>query len=75
MIERYTFYVACEPDEDIGYLSQFIGEDHLVVGFYYGHTDPSSEGQLVATYRGHKDLSPGTADKLLGINARRLYGI
>jgi hypothetical protein len=25
-------YVCCEADEDIPYLAEFIGEDHLMIG-------------------------------------------
>jgi len=28
----YRIYVCCEADEDIPYLAEFIGEDHLMIG-------------------------------------------
>jgi hypothetical protein len=32
---------ACEADEDIPYLGEFIGDDHLMIGSDYGHNDPA----------------------------------
>ena len=68
-------YIACEADEDIPYLAQFVGEDNLIIGSDYGHNDPAEERQLVATIRGRNDLPGALADKLLGENARRLYAL
>jgi aminocarboxymuconate-semialdehyde decarboxylase len=70
-----NFFIACEGDEDIPYLARYIGEDHLVVGSDYGHTDPSTQGAMVVSFRDRKDLTPGLADKILGANAARLYGL
>lgn len=75
LFDDYRLYVACEADEDIGYLSGFIGEDHLIAGSDYGHTDPSTEPQLVAALMGREDLRPALVDKILDGNARRFYGL
>jgi len=75
LFDEYQFYVACEVDEDINYLTKFIGEDHLLVGSDYGHTDPSTEGQVVAALRGREDLPVGLADKILSANPTAFYKV
>ncbi len=37
LFEDYRIFVACESDEDIPYLAQSIGWDHLITGSDYGH--------------------------------------
>jgi predicted TIM-barrel fold metal-dependent hydrolase len=75
LFRDYNLYVACEADEDIPYLARFVGEDNLIIGSDYGHRDPSSEPGFVSTMRGREDLSDAFLQKLLGENARNLYGI
>ena len=75
LFRDYRLYVACEADEDIPYLAQYIGEDNLLIGSDYGHNDPSDEPELVRTMRGREDLSGPVLDKILGENARVFYAI
>jgi predicted TIM-barrel fold metal-dependent hydrolase len=75
LFRDYRLYVACEADEDIPYLAQYIGEDHLLIGSDYGHNDPSDEPELVRTMRAREDLSEPLLEKILGANARGFYGI
>jgi predicted TIM-barrel fold metal-dependent hydrolase len=75
LFRDYRLYVACEADEEIPYLTRFIGEDHLVIGSDYGHRDPSQEAELVRTMRGREDLSDRLLAKILGENARALYAL
>jgi uncharacterized protein len=37
LFRDYRIFVACESDEDIPYLTSYIGEDNLVSGSDYGH--------------------------------------
>ena len=68
-------FVACEADEDVPYLVDYIGEDHILIGSDYGHQDPSHEPELTATIRGREDIPERVADKMLSDNAKRFYGI
>ena len=54
MFREYRIFVACEADEDVSYIAQYTGEDHLLIGSDYGHQDPSEERQLVAAMRAAK---------------------
>lgn len=75
LFDKYRLFVACEADEDIPYLIKYVGEDHLVIGSDYGHTDPSFEPELANTIRSREDLSPAIADKILCENPRHLYAL
>ena len=75
LLKRYRFYVACEADEDIGYLAKYIGEDNLIIGSDYGHRDPSEEKELVKTMKSREDIPAFLTDKILSDNPRSFYGL
>jgi predicted TIM-barrel fold metal-dependent hydrolase len=68
-------FVACEADEDINYLAQHIGADHLVTGSDYGHNDPAEQARLVALMQAREDLPQTLIGKILCENARSFYGL
>jgi predicted TIM-barrel fold metal-dependent hydrolase len=75
LFRDYRIYVACEADEDILYLADFIGEDHLMIGSDYGHNDPAEEKALVQTMRSREDLSAQLVDKILIHNPKQFYSL
>jgi predicted TIM-barrel fold metal-dependent hydrolase len=75
LFEENNLFIACEADEDIPYLLNWIGEDHIIIGSDYGHNDPSEEARLVATMRERGDLSQAQLDKIMSRNPARLYGL
>ena len=75
LFRDYRIYVACEADEDIPYLAEFIGEDHLMIGSDYGHNDPAEEKALVQTMRSREDLSADLVDKILVHNPKCFYSL
>jgi aminocarboxymuconate-semialdehyde decarboxylase len=75
LFRNYRIYIACEADEDIPYLAEFIGEDNLLIGSDYGHNDPAEEKALVETMRSRKDLSPGLVENIFTDNPKRFYGL
>lgn len=75
LFREYRFWIACEADEELPHLLNYIGEDHLVIGSDYGHNDPSKEPQFVSHMRARSDVEPRVIEKILCANARRLYGL
>lgn len=75
LFRDYRIYVACEVDEDIPYLLNYIGDDNILVGSDYGHTDPANEPRMVDLMRARKDLPARVVEKILGENPKRFYGI
>jgi predicted TIM-barrel fold metal-dependent hydrolase len=75
LFEQNNLFVACEADEDIPYLTKWLGEDHILIGSDYGHNDPSEEAQLVEAMRGREDLTPAALEKIFVANPARFYGL
>ncbi len=75
LFNKYRLFVACEADEDIGYLAGYIGEDNMIIGSDYSHRDPSEERELVKTMRSREDIPAYITEKILSDNPRRFYGL
>ena len=75
LFREYRLYVACEADEDIPYLAKYTGEDHLLIGSDYPHSDPSREDQFVHAITVREDISPQLRQKILCDNPKEFYGL
>ena len=75
LFREYRIYVACEADEDIPYLAKCMGEDYLLIGSDYPHSDPSREEQFVNAINVRSDIAPGLKQKILYDNPRAFYGL
>ena len=75
LFRKYRLYVACEADEDISYLAKYTGDDHLLIGSDYPHSDPSREDQFVNAINVRDDMSPQLKRKILYDNPRAFYGM
>jgi predicted TIM-barrel fold metal-dependent hydrolase len=75
LFRDYRFWIACEADEELPHLLNYIGEDHIVIGSDYGHNDPSKEPEFVKNMRAREDVAPTVVEKILSDNARALYGL
>ena len=73
LFREYRLFVACEADEDIPYLAKYTGEDHLLIGSDYPHSDPSREDQFVNAITVREDISPQLRQKILCDNPRAFY--
>jgi len=67
-------YVTTQTSDDIRYILDIVGEDSLVIGTDYGHTDTSSEVNAIAVFR-RGDLDERSKQKILSDNPAALYGI
>jgi predicted TIM-barrel fold metal-dependent hydrolase len=72
---EYGMYVTCENSDDLPYIVDQAGEDCLVIGTDYGHTDTSSDIDAIKIFRERTDLAPEIKNKILSDNARSLYGL
>jgi predicted TIM-barrel fold metal-dependent hydrolase len=68
-------WVACQTDDDLPYVLQYTGPDHVVIGSDYGHNDTSSEIHALRTLREQGTVEPGVIDRILDANARALYAL
>src|SRR5207248_1245487 len=61
-------YVSAETEEDINYLTSFIGEDAVIVASDYPHADPSTEEHMVDGVMAREDVPLRVREKLLAAN-------
>jgi len=75
MLRDNRIYVTCQSDEDLPHILAVAGEDNLVIGSDYGHADTASELLFIRSLAGRGDISEQAVNKMLGANARALYGL
>jgi uncharacterized protein len=68
-------YVTCQTNEDIPYITHYVGEDNLVMGTDYGHSDTSSELEALKNLQRDSDLPSALVHKILEDNPKALYGL
>ena len=69
-----NIYVSVEDDEDIAYVAEWIGEEHLVMGSDYPHWDSSTEEHMAQALAQTK-ISDSLKEKILYHNPKRLYNL
>ena len=75
LLKDKRVYVTCQTDDDLDYILSYAGEDNLVIGTDYGHSDNASEIEALRKLRSEGRLPPRVIDKILDDNARALYAI
>ncbi len=75
LMKQQRIYVTMQTDDDLPYIVKWAGEDNLVIGTDYGHTDQSSEIEALRALRQNEELEPGLVEKILDTNPRTLYGL
>ena len=68
-------FVACQTNDDIPYIIDRVGDDNLLIGSDYGHSDTSSELEALRSLKESAAVPPASVDKILNDNPRRLYGL
>jgi predicted TIM-barrel fold metal-dependent hydrolase len=68
-------YVTCQTDDDLDYLLGYAGEDNLVIGTDYGHSDNASEIEALRKIRDQGKIPARAIDKILDDNPRALYAL
>ena len=68
-------YVTVEVTDDIPYIIDRAGDENLIVGTDYGHTDTSAEIEALRILREGGTVKAASVDKILGPNSARLYGL
>ena len=72
---EFKVFVTCQSDDDLPYILKYSGENCLLIGTDYGHTDTSSELDAILTLQGQTDISQKTKDMILHHNPKALYSI
>ena len=75
LLKELNVFVSCESDDDLPYVLAYAGEDNIVIGTDYGHTDISGENDAISTFKARDDVSEDAKRKILYHNPRALYGL
>ena len=73
--KEFNIYVTTETNDDFEYVLRYAGEDNLVIGTDYGHTDASSEVDAIDIFRATDLVTDPIKKKILDDNPRRLYAL
>jgi len=73
LFRDYRLWVACEADEDLPMLLNYIDENHIMIGSDYGHLDQSFEDNMITKMTSRQDVPGRIIDKILRENARGFY--
>ena len=75
VLRENNMWVACQTADDLAYVLACAGDDHIVIGTDYGHNDTATEILALRHLRDGGKVNPESADKILGVNAERLYAL
>lgn len=75
LLAERNIYVACQTADDLDYILDSTGDEHVVIGTDYGHNDTSSEIHALRRLRERGGLSGEVVDKMLTNNPTRLYAL
>jgi predicted TIM-barrel fold metal-dependent hydrolase len=75
LLKDKRVYVTCQTDDDLDYILGYAGEDNLVIGSDYGHSDNASEIEALRKLRTDGRVSAQVIDKILKNNPWALYGL
>jgi uncharacterized protein len=70
-----NIWVTVETTDDIPYIIDRVGDENLVIGTDYGHTDTSAQIEALRILRESGEVPPATVDRILGPNAVALYAL
>jgi predicted TIM-barrel fold metal-dependent hydrolase len=78
VVRLNKFYITCQVDEDLPYIMQYTGEDHLLVGSDYTHPDASLEMDFLRLLQERADrgeIPPSAVQRIACDNGRVFYGL
>ncbi len=75
VFDEYNIFVTCQTNDDVPYIVRSCGEDRLVIGTDYGHTDPSSAVTALIEFQRIEGLDLSVKEKILCHNPRALYAL
>lgn len=75
LLRENRMYVACHTADDLGYVLEYTGDDNLVLGSDYGHSDPFAQLATFTKLREEAKIGSDVAKKIEETNPRRFYGL
>jgi len=75
LLRDWRIWISCQTDDDVAYVAGYSGEDNLVIGTDYGHSDQSTEIEALRNLRESGQIEPALYKKMTDDNARALYAL
>lgn len=75
LLRANNFYVTCQTQDDIPYIVDLVGEDHLMIGTDYTHADGAAEIKAMDILKEKPELSTALKKKILDDNPKAFYGL
>ena len=73
VLQDQRVYVTCQTDDDLDYILGYSGENNLVIGTDYGHSDNASEIEALRKLKTEGKIAGRVIEKILDDNPRALY--
>jgi predicted TIM-barrel fold metal-dependent hydrolase len=74
-LKANNIWITVETTDDIPYLISKVGDDNLVIGTDYGHTDTSAQIEALRLLKENGAVPRASIDKILGANPTALYAL
>jgi len=71
----HHLYVTAQVDDDLPYIINAVGENVLLIGTDFGHTDTSSEYDAMMKLQNNTDITESARRKMLSDNPAALYAL
>jgi predicted TIM-barrel fold metal-dependent hydrolase len=78
LLNQNRMYITCQVDEDLPYLIKYTGEDNLLLGSDYSHSDPAQEMSFVHRLQQRADagdIPQSVVKKITDYNPSRFYAL
>ena len=75
VMQDYRMYVACEADDDLPFILKYSGEDRIVIGTDYSHSDNSTEMEAITHLLERTDVEQRVLRKIVEENPKALYAL
>ncbi|MEE2956113.1 MAG: amidohydrolase family protein [Pseudomonadota bacterium] len=69
-----NIWVTVETSDDIPYVIECVGDENLLIGTDYGHTDTSAQIEALNLLKENEKIYPASVERILGANPINLYG-
>ncbi|MFM2130076.1 MAG: hypothetical protein RL477_1622 [Pseudomonadota bacterium] len=75
LLAENRFYITTQKTDDLPWLLDELGDEHLVIGTDYGHKDIAVEIEALRRLGEGGEIPQASADRIIGANPAALYGI
>ena len=75
LMQESHIYCTCQVGDDVPYIIKYAGENTLMIGTDYGHSDSSTELDAMVNLQREGGISDEQFHKIINTNPRVFYGL